>query len=161
RKTSRYYKILAHEHFPEADYTIWHGGWLQIIKDPTGLLKFLKDNDIAMEPHRERGCIYAEANTCIQRRLVNPMRAREQMKAYRDDGYPANNGLTSAFLIVRKNTEKIAEFENFWWEQVDTYTVRDQLSLCYALWKTGVAYDKLPLGAKRSGFYKVHTHARR
>jgi len=158
RKTSRYYKILAHQLFPDAEYTIWHGGWLQLIKNPIGLLKYLGDHDIAMEPHLERDCIYDEANVVIQRRLANQQRVRDQMRKYRREGFPAHYGLTSCFLIVRHNTPKIAEFEKVWWNQIHQHTNRDQLSCMYSMWRTGIDYGRIPQGARSHGFYRTHKH---
>jgi len=159
RKSSRYFKILAHKHFPNADITIWHGGWLILNGDPTRAIKYLGDCDIAMEPHKERGCLYQEAHTCINRKLASGPIVQRQIMAYRKDGFPSNYGLTSAFFIVRRNTEKIAEMERLWWEQVKNFSARDQVSLMYCLWKCGIDYSKIPVGPRKHGLYRTQKHA--
>lgn len=158
RKTSRYYKVLAHQHFPDAEYTIWFGGWLIPTGDPLPALKYLGKHDIAMEPHLERNCLYKEAMKCIEIGKVNEGNARRQMKAYKQDGFPANYGLTSAFFIVRRNTPNIAALENLWWEQINTYTTRDQLSLMYCMWKLGEDYGRIPIGPRAHGHYRTKAH---
>lgn len=159
-KTARHYKILASRYLQDADVTVWHGGWLQLIKDPMAAVAYLKENDIAMEPHLDRRCIYQEAAACINLGKVNEENAKRQMKAYRQDGFPKNYGLTSAFLIVRRNTPRIAEFEELWWEQIEKFTIRDQLSLMYCMWKLGLDYDKIPVSPSRNGLYRTHGHGK-
>lgn len=159
-KTARHYKILSTRYLQDADATVWHGGWLRLIKDPMNAVSYLKKCDIAMEPHLERSCIYKEAAACINLGKVNEQNARKQMKEYRKDGFPRNYGLTSAFLIVRRNTPRIAELEELWWEQIDKFTIRDQLSLMYCMWKLGLDYDRIPIGPSNNGLYKTHGHGK-
>jgi hypothetical protein len=160
RKSSRHFKILAHKHFPDADITIWHGGWLILHGDPTRAIEYLGDHDIAMEPHKERSCLYQEARVCIQRRLASKYVVKRQIAAYRKDGFPANYGLTSAFFIVRRNTERVAEMERLWWQQVKNHSGRDQVSLMYCLWKCGLDYSKMPIGPSKHGLYRTQKHAK-
>lgn len=157
-KTARHYKILSTTYLPDADITVWHGGWLRLIADPMIAVNYLKRHDIAMEPHIERKCIYQEAKTCIAMGKANKEVANRQMAEYRKAGFPANYGLTSAFLIVRRNTDKIIELEELWWKQVERHTNRDQLSLMYCMWKLGLGYDKIPIGPH--GLYKTHGHGK-
>ena len=156
--TARHYKILSTRYLPDSDITVWHGGWLQLVADPIDAISYLKKHDIAMEPHLERNCIYQEANACIRLRKVNKLNAQKQMKTYRREGFPANYGLTSAFLIIRKNTDRIAKLEELWWKQIQSHTVRDQLSLMYCMWKLGMDYDRIPQGPSRNGLYRTHRH---
>jgi len=48
RLSSRYYKINSHIVFPSADFTIWHGGNVQLLQSPEALVDFLGDSDIAV-----------------------------------------------------------------------------------------------------------------
>jgi hypothetical protein len=159
-RSARHYKILPHLYLPDADVTVWHGGWLQLIADPLKAVGFLFKNDIAMEPHIERGCIYEEAAACIRLKKVNPKNAKRQMRAYASEGFPTNYGLTSAFLIVRRNTAQVSIMSELWWKQIEKFTNRDQLSLMYCLWKCGMGYDKIPPGPSRNGLYRTHAHGK-
>lgn len=159
-RTARHYKILPHRYLPDAEITVWHGGWLQLITDPTHAVSYLKDNDIAMEPHIERSCIYDEAAACIKLRKVNPDIAKRQMQFYSAKGFPPKYGLTSAFLIVRRNTDRITELNELWWKQVRMFTNRDQLSFMYCMWKLGLDYDRIPASPTRNGLYRTHAHGK-
>jgi hypothetical protein len=157
RKTARYYKINATKWFPDSDVIIWHDGWLILKKDPALLIPFLGENDIAMESHIERNCIYKEAEEVIRvRKVVDPKYPRAQMQKYRNEGMPENYGLTSTFMIVRRNTETIRELEELWWHEVDNHSLRDQLSFMYCCWKLGVECSRIPI---RQGFYRTQAHA--
>jgi hypothetical protein len=159
-RTARHYKILSHRYLPDADATIWHGGWLQLIADPLDAMSFLNKNEIAMEAHLERNCIYEESVACIRLRKVNPQNAKRQMRTYASHGFPRNYGLTSAFLIVRRNTKRIAELNELWWKQIKKFTNRDQLSLMYCMWKLGLDYDRIPQGPSKNRLYRTHAHGK-
>jgi len=154
---SRKCKILAHRHFPDATYTIWYDGWVQMCIDPLELIQYLQGNDWAAERHADRDCIYREARACITLGHVNPTITWSQMNAYAVDGFPEHYGLLGNHIIVRKNTAQIAELEELWWAQLQKYTIRDQLSLMYCLWKLNISYGVIP----RTGtYYKTFNHSR-
>ena len=75
--------------------------------------------------------------------------------------YPLNNGLRSGFLIVRRHTPKIAKFNELWWNEVDRGSVRDQLSIDYALWKLGIEPVDIPGDLFRGPHYERKSHRRR
>jgi len=154
-KTARHYKAVPHLYM-DADVSIWHGGWLQLTKDPLEFLGYLKDNDIAMEPHKERNCAYQEAAAVVKLKKANKATVNAQMARYRNMGLPERYGLTSAFLIVRRHTDRIAELNEMWWSEIEQFSVRDQLSLMPCMWRLGLDYDRIPVGPH--GFYRTHKH---
>lgn len=159
RKSAREVKVMAHRYLPDADYTIWVDGWLQLICDPFALLPFLGDNDIAMEKHRERDCIYREAEEVIRvKKVISPKYPRAQVNRYRAEGFPEHYGLTASYLTVRRNTDKMAELENLWWHEIDNGCDRDQVSFFYCLWKMNMQCSILPHGQGK--FYRSFKHAR-
>lgn len=144
RKQARYCKIMAHEMFPDAGITIWHGGNVRLTADPQELVELLGDRDLAALKHTQRNCAYREADVCIRSKKDKPETIMRQMMRYHDEGYPERNGLCAAFLIVRRHTPQIAEFNELWWAEVDGGSVRDQLSIDYCLWKTGIKPIVIP-----------------
>jgi hypothetical protein len=159
RKTARYYKLNSCLFFPEAEYTVWHDGWLQLICNPAELIPYLGDNDIAMEKHRERNCVYQEAEEVIRvKKVLKPEYAREQVNRYHREGFPPNYGLTASYLVVRRNTPDLAVLETMWWNELDQHTMRDQLGFMPSCWRLGMRCSILPHGQGK--FYKSHPHAR-
>jgi hypothetical protein len=155
RRCSRYYKILSHRIFPNADITIWHGGSIQLLTDPLNILKFLKESDIALVSHPERDCAYDEAKTFIRLNKVNKNLARRQVRRMEKAGFPRHYGLVSAYFIVRRHTEKIADLNELWWDLVLNNTNRDQISFPFACWQLGVKYDEI---ARNWPHYKRYAH---
>src|SRR5438270_10698084 len=61
-------KILPHEYFPDAEYSIWIDGSISIkavVLVGKFVLECLQKNDLALFRHRRRSCIYEEAEACI------------------------------------------------------------------------------------------------
>jgi len=159
RKSARHYKILSHRYFPFSDYTIWIDGWLQLIVNPESILHYLGDNDIAMETHAKRDCVYNEAQVVINaRKVIKPIYAMNQVNKYRAWGFPEHYGLTASFLVIRRNTERLAELEEMWWEELDRHTLRDQLSFMPCMWHLGMKCSRIPHGQGK--IYRSFPHAR-
>jgi len=145
RKESRRCKILTFRYFPEADFTIWHGGNIQLKQKPSIVIdEMLKDADIAVFKHPHRNCLYQEARICMDWRLDNPGIIDRQMRKYRLEEYPANHGLSTCWFIIRRNTEKVRWFDSLWWQEVYNHSIRDQLSFDYIRWKTGLKVRWIP-----------------
>lgn len=138
-KIFRKVKILPHLFLPEHDKSVWIDGHLV----PNDLSLFDKSGYWLMK-HPTRNCIYQEAQECITLRKDNPRTINEQVNRYRMEGYPVNNGLSATGVLIRDNTEGNRVFGEFWWHQVRTGSVRDQLSFNYSAWKTGLQFDQFP-----------------
>lgn len=52
---------------------------------------------------------------------------------------------------MRRNTEKIREFNKIWWEQIQKFSIRDQISSPYVSWKTKTFINTFPGTNSRSG----------
>ena len=69
-----------------------------------------------------------------------------QVNLYKEAGFPEKFGMREFSVIVRKhnNAECIKLMEQ-WWEQVNQYTMRDQISFPYVLWKSGRTISTIQL----------------
>jgi GT2 family glycosyltransferase len=163
-RNAKIYKILSHEYFPEYEYSLWIDGNVRLIIPVDILIQtFLKDADMALFNHPERNCIYKEAETCKKRNLDNPDVITNQINHYKKEGYPANAGLAECTVILRRHTEKIKEFNNAWWEEIQKWSRRDQLSFPVVAKKIGIKYNYFPssLRTNNSMFLKLHNHSKR
>lgn len=143
RRESRRYKLLAHQFFPDADITLWHGGNIQLRQKPRIMVEdMLGDADIAAFKHPHRDCLYDEAKICLDWKLDEPGRINRQMNKYRNEGFPEHFGLTACWFMIRRNTKVVQEFCDLWWSELDS--VRDQLSFDYVRWKTGIRVKWIP-----------------
>jgi len=142
---NRHCKILAHQHLG-CDYSIYHDGNVEMLEDPEELITaYLKDTDIAVFPHPEgRDCIYQEAKEVIRQEKARPAVVTSQMQRYRSEGYPEHNGLAACYILLRRHTKEVKEFDQRWWEEYKNGAKRDQLSFNYVCWKLGIDYTELP-----------------
>jgi hypothetical protein len=62
-----------------------------------------------------------------------------QMARYRAAGYLAHHGLYENGVLMRRNTPALKEFEELWWREYSNGSVRDQLSMMYCAWATGIS----------------------
>ena len=153
-RNSKIHKILAHKYFGDYTYSVWIDGALSLKVPVESLIdKYLSDTDIALYRHQiGRNCIYKEAEACITLKLNNIDIMKEQVKHYKDLGYPSDFGLYECPVILRRNTPEIEELNNFWWAEICRYSRRDQLSFDYILWKLGIRVTTIP-GHIKDGIY--------
>lgn len=144
RRCARRAKILSNVFFPAKEVRIWHGANVQLRGDLKALIGLVKDSDIAVLKHNQRDCVYEEAEVCISWKKDDADVIRKQMSRYQQEGYPQHNGLSAAFLIVRKNTQAVRDLENLWWQEVVRGSHRDQLSFDYCCWKLGIVPTVIP-----------------
>ena len=97
------------------------------------------DSDFLARQHRRgRDCIYEEGLHCIEIKKDTEANIMEQLNFYKSENYPAHNGLYEATWLFRRHTKRLKEFMELWWEQIERFTHRDQISLPYVAWKYGI-----------------------
>ena len=58
------------------------------------------------------------------------------MEKYKKEGFPPNLGLTACSALLRRHGERdVVDMMELWWNELNTWVPRDQLSLCFAAWK--------------------------
>jgi len=97
-------------------------------------------SDFATRPHRykRRTCVYEEGRVCIEGGKGNEADILKQLEFYKKENYPVDNGLYATFVLFRRHTKRLKEFSRLWWEQIERYSHRDQISLPYVAWKYGM-----------------------
>jgi len=159
-RDAKKYKILPHEFLPEYEYSLWIDGKVEIIMNTpiTELLEFLKDADLAIFAHQSRYCLYQEACECIHRNLDDPAIIYSQVQRYTKEGFPANEGLVDANIILRRHSPAMIDFCRAWWQEITDGSKRDQLSFNYVAWRRGFKYNLFPGDSSNNPFIKRHRH---
>ncbi len=150
-RNAKFHKMLPHLCFPEAEYSVWIDGSIQIdFRFPVAQLieEYLKDYDFVTLKHPCRQCIYEEAAECIRLGKDDPPVIQRQMAAYRHEGFPANLGLAETGVILRRHTAKIRRFNEAWHDEIKKYSRRDQLSFNYVAHKMGMKYGLFEAGIR-------------
>ena len=154
KREARKYKILTHKFLKNFEYSIWIDGRYTIVNDFShNIKKWLDKNDIAVQKHPTRNCLYDEAQACLSLGLDDKSIIKEQIGKYKKDNYSEKHGLVETGFLIRKHTEQIVKFNEMWWNEVKNYSTRDQISFNYIIHKLQMNYSIIPIPNPR----KQHT----
>jgi len=146
-RNAKIHKILPHKYFPKARYSLWIDGSVRIISTlplESWPNTYLCTHDLAVFKHHMRWCAYQEAAACIDGKLDSFSVINRQMNKYAGEGYPYNNGLAECTILFRRHTRQIKCFNEAWYNEIKTYSRRDQLSFNYVADKVKLPYRYLP-----------------
>ena len=157
---SRLFKIKPHIFLKEYKESIFIDGSITILNN---FYKFVKENfcnkNIVLFEHPKRKCIYKEAKACIYLKKEKKDRITNQIKFYKNDKYPKNNGLVATGIIYRRHKkDSIIELMNFWFNQVLVFSFRDQISFNYSCYKLNVKYNDLKINIFKNPYFIVKHH---
>jgi hypothetical protein len=140
-------KLLPHRYLEDFDVSIWIDASAGLLVDPVELARSsLGDASIAIPRHPARDCVYREIDTCVALRKDAESTLRAQGRTYRDAGLPERNGLWEATIIVRRHHDPhVVEAMEAWWDELQRGSRRDQVSLPWIVWKTGLRIHPLPV----------------
>lgn len=157
---ARLFKICPHIFFPEYDTSIWMDANMRIEKDLAILMSnYQRSADMLFFPHPERLCIYDESAVCILWKREDKKNILSQMKKYMEENYPYDSGLLcGGFMIRNHNNADVIRAMEMWWDEVLNGSRRDQISLPYVLWKTGVQYDLVDLNIMTNEWFSIFPH---
>ena len=157
---SRFHKTDPYLHFHEGffDYTIWVDANVELKVDPEVLIKLLGDDDIMVFRHRDRVDIDQEGEAVVRLKGQDQRVIRRQIEHYKESGYWHFVPLPETGITVRRVNKKVQEFNKMWWDQLNRFSVRDQMSFGFCAWKCGLKVGFFP-GHVRSGKYNLlHRH---
>ncbi len=169
-RSARKYKILVHKFLPEYRTSIWVDGNVLIRGDFNELVRdYLADANLAVID--QAACEKVPAHTLAEEeeRLLRMERAgkhqedpelvRKQGEAYRTLGYPDTSGLAWTLLLLRRHNElDVQSAMEAWWQELVTWTKRDQMSFNYSAWKTGLHFNYIPLDGGENVYFKRLNH---
>jgi hypothetical protein len=162
---NRYVKMHPHLVLPEHDVSIYVDGSIRIVGN---LRPFLASCDSRIEnillyDHPERSCAYAEGAACAHFAHDWIWRITRQLSSYRKAGFPENYGLFEAGVIIRRNTSEMRVLMEAWWAAYSTGVRRDQLTLPFLSWQSGVRLGSLGSSDPRKTrrFFAFVDHPRR
>ncbi len=158
---AKHVKFFPDQWVPEYDTSVWVDGKFQIISDLREYIKkYEKTAPMLCFPHFERDCIYDEAAKCITLKKGIKNDIVSQVADYYHEGYPMDNGMYEMGCIVRNhNDPTVKNLMQQWWEHVEKYSYRDQLSFPYLLWKNQFNVDICDLNINKNSYlYCVKGH---
>ena len=170
-RTARKHKLLAHRLFPKHEYSLWIDGNIQVVGDVNKLLPYLDNCNYSPYDHSQnqldpRSCIYDEGKTILDLGMKNggnykddPNIISRQMKRYRDEGYPAQNGLVVQMEVLRRHNQvDVLDAMEHHWVELKYNSKREQLSFNYIAWKNNLKFSYIQ-GDSRHNEYFLNTGA--
>jgi hypothetical protein len=142
-RNAKIYKMLPHEFFPNASYSLWIDGSVQIVSKlslQSLIENYLSQNDLAVFKHRRRNCPYKEGAYCILQGLDSEELIKSQLNKYRRLGYPQDNGLAECTVLLRRHTPIVKSFNEMWHREILAHSRRDQLSFNFVTHSLGLKY---------------------
>lgn len=156
-------KVLPHKYFKQYDYSVWIDGNIEITGDINQLLKELiipSKLDFFTFRHPFRNCVYEEAEECIRQGKDNAQIIKHQLQKYINNHFPEQTGLVESNVIIRKhNSKKLVKVLEDWWQEINDYSRRDQLSFNYVAWLNDFQYGLLK-GSSRgdNNYFSKNNH---
>ena len=142
-------KALPHVYLAQYDCSLYIDNTVRLKAAPSRLFEeYLAPakSPLLCFRHPERDCVYEEAKVVLSVGFDTPERVNPQMALYRYLGYPANNGLAKAGVLLRRHQDPaLQRVMNTWHEQVLCHSKRDQLSMLPACWLENFDPEYIPL----------------
>lgn len=141
--------------YVDADIAVWIDG-SGVITSPEYrdfCVDALGDNDFVVWAHPERNpppervarnCLYKEAEFCQDWPKYKDYPIREQTEHYRSQGMPEDFGLWACGSIVWRNSPEAREFGMNWLVENINWSIQDQVSLPYLIWKYQPKFAEFP-----------------
>jgi hypothetical protein len=159
--SNRRTKILSHKYLEEYELSVYIDGNIQILERIKPLIEdYLSATDFALYKHPERTNVFKEAQACIEKNKADEDPVREQMRHYRNVGFPDDQDLSENRILFRRHRKpEIKEVMRSWWHEVLERVSRDQLSLMFVLWKYDVEYKLIPHSVRDTPQFAIHFHS--
>ncbi|KAK2991388.1 hypothetical protein RJ640_007852, partial [Escallonia rubra] len=148
RKTGKVPKFLPHRLFPSSRYSIWLDSKLRLAADPMLIIEYFlwrRGSEFAISNHYLRHCVWEEVLQNKRLNKYNHTAIDEQFMFYQSDGLtkfdpsdpntPLPSYVPEGSVIVRAHTPMSNLFACLWFNEVDRFTSRDQLSFGYTFLK--------------------------
>ena len=146
-RVSRTLKLNPHRLFPGAATTLWIDACFTLRTDPRQLLD-QHGEDMVTFRHRDRTRITDEAHEIARLGKARPIDVYRQLAAYQAEGFdtPAApmRELSCNGVLLRRQTPRVAALCDLWTQQIERYTLRDQMSLDYCAWRLGLQLGRWP-----------------
>lgn len=139
--TGRWHKIHPHELLKNYEQSLYVDGNINILSPYLFELAEQKQHEYILGQfvHPVRDCIYDEILACLAGQKESKAKLDRVAKLLLQNNFPARWGLSETGILFRKhNDPKCMRIMDEWWHMLENYSVRDQVSLMYILWKNNM-----------------------
>lgn len=146
RRTARYIKTNLLKYIDGYDYVVWVDANVEINVKVTELVQRVSNSShtLGAIQHPVRNNLFEEAEEILAWKLDDECLVKEQIARYE---YIHNLRsaplIESNVLVLDARDEKIHNFMRIWWNEINNFSRRDQLSIGYALAEAKVTWQPL------------------
>lgn len=139
--TGRWHKIHPHLLLPEYEQCLYLDGNINVLSPY--LFELVKEKQdkfvLGQFIHPVRDCIYDELLACLAGKKEKKAKLENVKNLLLQNHFPARWGLSETGILFRKHKDPLCiKIMNDWWYMLENYSVRDQVSLMYILWKNNL-----------------------
>lgn len=139
-RSARALKILGHQAVDRYERTIWMDNSVVLRREPAFLLGLVDRAPLGLFVHWERRRLLEEFDAVLHLGYDDPARVHEQLNAYLlDEPGLLEEQPYATTVLVRRWCPEVDVTMRLWMDHVLRYSRRDQLSLNYALRRSGMA----------------------
>ncbi|WRX16691.1 Alkaline ceramidase TOD1/Probable hexosyltransferase MUCI70 - like 2 [Theobroma cacao] len=171
RRNGKVPKILTHRLFPQAQYSIWIDGKMELIVDPLLILErylWRGKHTYAIAQHKYHRSIYEDADANKRRKRYARPLIDLQMKIYYYEGMEpwslkknTISDVPEGAIIIREHTALNNLFNCLWFNEVNLFTPRDQLSFGYVVYRLkGLFKFFMFPNCEYNSLFVLHPHTR-
>ncbi len=137
-----YHRALIHRVLPGYDASLYLDGNMRLLGPNKPLFDEVLASGAALGAyiHPLRSTVAEEVDAVVEVGKVGDAEAvRAELSEYVADGFPDNVRLVETTVIVKNHEHPgLDAAMELWWQCFSRYLARDQLSLPYVIWKTGL-----------------------
>ncbi|WP_051275403.1 glycosyltransferase [Aestuariibacter salexigens] len=160
-KNARMIKILSHLFLIGYDISLWIDGSVKLRgRNINELIENnLSEHYISLHRHVKRACVYEEQEACALAQKDGAEILAKQVEFYRIEGMPADAGLFETAEIARiQASQEVQRLNSLWWQQLDAFSIRDQVSLPYVFWKYGFSNHFMEGNQWLDAYFHMYKH---
>lgn len=147
-RTARFVKLHPHVWFQHHDWAIWCDANIHFHGDLEAYVDIVRQAGVecGFIRHPVRDTVLEEVNELIEKRIVKDrLAAEQQIDRYRKEipGILSSPLIETNFIVCRPQAPAVIRFMRIWWGELNQASHRDQLSVNYAIEKSGVTWTEL------------------
>jgi hypothetical protein len=137
---AKHYKVFPHIHLGEYDASLFVDANTIFCGDVYRFIaRWCDQQAFMMWRHWLRCDAYDEAEAVLVLGKHKPGAVLRQIAEYEKAGLPRATGLVEAGFIWRRHHDPVMQqLMKRWWAEITSHSRRDQISLCYLMWRDGV-----------------------
>ncbi|MDE5615394.1 MAG: DUF616 domain-containing protein [Alphaproteobacteria bacterium] len=151
KRNSGWHKTHPEKCCHEYGQSVWLDANVNVLTDYLESQISKCDTELLVPIHYARDCIFEEVQAVIDAGRDTVQACLGAAHFLQSNNMPSHYGLNETNIVFRRhNTDLVRAIDAIWWDCIEKYSKRDQLSFSYALYKNGVLPNNIALNNTRT-----------